>query len=188
MRLTTDDTKGIVMFFAETKLSGAYIIDIERKKDPRGFFARAWCRDEFHALGLNTTIAQLNVGFSDARGTLRGMHYQRAPWAEVKFVRCTLGAVYDVIIDLRVDSPTHRQWLGVELTQDNHRLLYVPEGFAHGYVTLVDNTEICYQTTQFFSKEHATGVRYDDPAFGIVWPVQATVISQQDQTWPAYLQ
>ena len=131
-------------------------------------------------------MVQINVGFSHKRATLRGMHYQTDPCAEVKLVRCSLGAMYDVIIDLREGSPTHKQWIGLELTQDNHRMLYVPEGFAHGYITLADNTEMSYQTTQFFSREHATGVRYNDPAFGIDWPIQAQVISEQDQNWPDY--
>jgi dTDP-4-dehydrorhamnose 3,5-epimerase len=174
------------MIFTETKLHGAYIIDIEPKADQRGFFARAWCQQEFEAHRLNTSVVQINVGFSHKHGTLRGMHYQTAPCAEVKLVRCSLGAMYDVIIDLREGSPTHRQWIGLELTQDNHRMLYVPEGFAHGYITLADNTEMSYQTTQFFSREHATGVRYNDPAFGIDWPIQAQVISEQDQNWPDY--
>jgi dTDP-4-dehydrorhamnose 3,5-epimerase len=174
------------MIFTETKLHGAYIIDIEPKADQRGFFARAWCQQEFEAHRLNPSVVQINVGFSHKRGTLRGMHYQTAPCAEVKLVRCSLGAMYDVIIDLREGSPTHRQWIGLELTQDNHRMLYVPEGFAHGYITLADNTEMSYQTTQFFSREHATGVRYNDPVFAIDWPIQAQVISEQDQNWPDY--
>jgi dTDP-4-dehydrorhamnose 3,5-epimerase len=174
------------MIFMETKLQGAYIIDIEPKADQRGFFARAWCQQEFKAHGLNPSVVQINVGFSHKRATLRGMHYQTAPCAEVKLVRCSLGAIYDVIIDLREDSPTHKQWIGLELTQDNHRMLYVPEGFAHGYMTLADNSEMSYQTTQFFSREHATGVRYNDPAFAIDWPLQVQVISEQDQNWPDY--
>ncbi len=174
------------MIFSETKLQGAYIIDIEPKVDHRGFFARSWCQHEFEAHGLNPNVVQINVGFSSRRGTLRGLHYQNDPWSEVKLVRCTRGVIFDVIIDLRVDSPTHRQWLGVELNQDNHRMLYVPEGFAQGYITLADNTEISYQTTQFFSREHATGVRYDDPSFAIDWPIMAHVISEQDLNWPDY--
>lgn len=175
------------MIFTETKLTGAYIINIEPKEDHRGFFARSWCKAEFETHGLNPNVVQMNVGFSHKRGTLRGMHYQKAPWAEVKLVRCTLGAIYDVIVDLRVDSPTHKQWIGIELTQENRRMLYVPEGCAHGYITLTDNAEMHYQTTQFFSREHAAGVRYDDPAFGIEWPLQVQVISEQDMGWQNYV-
>ena len=137
--------------------------------------------------GLNSGVLQINVGFSNKRGTLRGMHYQTPPWSEVKLVRCTRGAIFDVIIDLRVDSPTHKQWLGIELNSENHRMLYVPEGFAHGYITIVNDTEISYQTSQFFSREHASGVRYNDSAFSIVWPIMVQVISKQDQNWPDYL-
>jgi dTDP-4-dehydrorhamnose 3,5-epimerase len=174
------------MIFTETELSGAMIIDIEPRRDDRGFFARAWCRQEFESNHLNPNIAQINVAFSHQQGTLRGMHYQCAPFAEVKLVYCTRGAIYDVIIDLRADSPTHKQWIGVELTQDNHRMLYAPEGFAHGYITLTDNAEVCYQTSQFYSREHATGVRYNDPAFAIAWPIQVNVMSGQDQSWSDY--
>jgi len=174
------------MIFTETKLKGAYIIDIEPRTDDRGFFARAWCQDEFTKHGLNPGVVQINAGFSHKRGTLRGMHYQTDPCAEVKLVRCTLGAIYDVIIDLRIDSPTHKQWVGVELTQENHRMLYAPEGFAHGYMTLVDDAEMFYQTTHEFSREHATGVRYNDPAFGVDWPLPIQVISEQDENWPEY--
>jgi len=174
------------MNFVETKLKGAYIIDLKKIEDDRGFFARGWCQNEFKAFNLNPNSVQLNVGFNYKCGTLRGMHYQKSPWAEAKLVRCTRGAVYDVIIDLRRDSPTHGQWVGVELTEENHRMLYAPEGFAHGYQTLADNTEIYYQTTQFYAPEFATGVRFDDPAFGIAWPLPISIISNQDRTWPAY--
>jgi len=175
------------MIFTETKLKSAYIIDINKIEDDRGFFARGWCKKEFEEHGLNPNLAQLNIGYSHKRGTLRGMHYQRAPREEAKLVRCTKGAIYDVIIDLRRDSPTHLQWIGVDLTEENRRMLYAPEGFAHGYQTLSDNTEIYYQTTQFYAPELATGVRYDDPAFGILWPVSIDVISNQDRNWPTYL-
>jgi dTDP-4-dehydrorhamnose 3,5-epimerase len=174
------------MIITETKLQGACIIDIEPKADQRGFFARTWCEQEFAAHGLNPSLVQVNMGFSYKRGTLRGMHYQTPPYAEVKLVRCGLGAIYDVIIDLREDSPTHKQWFGLELTQDNHKMLYIPEGFAHGYITLADNSEMFYQTSQFFSRDHATGVRYNDTAFNIDWPVDAQVISEQDKNWPDY--
>lgn len=174
------------MNFTETKLKDAFIIEIKRIEDERGFFARGWCQDEFKAHNLNPSIVQLNIGFSNKRGTLRGMHFQKAPWEEAKLVRCTKGAIYDVIIDLRRDSPTHRQWIGVELTEENRRMLYAPEGFAHGYQTLTDNTEIYYQTTQFYAPEFAIGVRFDDPAFNVMWPVPIEVISDQDRNWSIY--
>jgi dTDP-4-dehydrorhamnose 3,5-epimerase len=175
------------MIFTETKLKGAYIIDIKRIEDQRGFFGRAWCQEEFEAHNLNPHAVQMNVGFSIKKGTLRGMHFQKAPWEEAKLARCTLGAIYDVIIDLRPDSPTHKQWLGVELSADNHRMLYIPEGCAHGYQTLTDNAEMYYLTTQFYAAEFAAGVRYNDPAFGIVWPIPVEVISEKDEIWPDYL-
>ena len=166
---------------------GAYIIDLERREDPRGFFARSWCRKEFGDHGLWEEFVQINVGFNTKKGTLRGMHYQIAPHQEVKVVRCTMGAVYDVIIDLRPKSPTFKQWTGVELNSGNHRMLYVPEGFAHGYQTLADNTEINYQTSRFYAPECARGNRYDDPAFGIEWPLAVSSISDPDRSWPDYM-
>jgi dTDP-4-dehydrorhamnose 3,5-epimerase len=174
------------MIFTETALSGAYVIDIERREDNRGFFARIWCKDELDAHGLNTQIVQSNIGFSTRKGTLRGMHYQAAPFEEVKLVRCTHGAVYDVIVDLRPDSPTHKRWIGVELTAGNRRMLYVPAGFAHGYQTLTDDTELFYHTSQLYAPQAASGARYDDSAFGIAWPLPIQVISEADQCWPAY--
>jgi dTDP-4-dehydrorhamnose 3,5-epimerase len=174
------------MEFKETRLSGAFLVKQKKIVDERGFFARAWCQEEFKQQGLNPQMLQLNTGFSHQAGTLRGMHYQEAPHAEAKFMRCTRGAVYDVIIDLRRDSPTHGEWVGVELTADEGAMLYVPEGFAHGYQTLADNTEIYYMTTALYAPQAAKGVRYDDPAFGIVWPLAVTVISAQDQHWPDY--
>lgn len=174
------------MIFTETQLKGAYIIDLKRIEDARGFFARGFCQNEFKQFNLNPNLVQLNIGFSHVKGTVRGMHFQKAPWTEAKLVRCTKGAIFDVIIDLRPASPTHKQWLGVELTEDNRRMLYVPEGFAHGYQTLVDNTEMYYQTSQFYAPEFATGVRYDDPAFGITLPLPVSSISTQDQNWSLY--
>jgi dTDP-4-dehydrorhamnose 3,5-epimerase len=174
------------MIFTTTALQGAYIVELERREDQRGFFARAWCQQEFEAHGLNPCIVQANLAFSPRRGTLRGLHYQLAPCEEAKLVRCTRGAVYDVIVDLRPGSPTHRRWIGVELTADNRRMLYVPEGFAHGYLTLVDESEVFYQTSQFYAPACARGVRYDDPAFGIAWPIEIAMISDADQNWPAY--
>jgi dTDP-4-dehydrorhamnose 3,5-epimerase len=168
------------MIFTETKLRGAYLIDIEKHEDERGFFARAWCADEFEKYGLNQRLVQCNISFNKKRGTLRGMHYQAAPYEEAKFVRCTMGALYDVIIDLRSDSSTFKEWFSVELTAQNYRALYVPEGLAHGFQTLVDNTEVFYQMSEFFHPECARGVRWDDPAFGIVWPIPQPIISIKD--------
>lgn len=174
------------MKFTETGLKGAYLVEMERRADSRGFFGRAWCKREFEIQGLNPNLAQANIGFSNKRGTLRGMHYQVPPSEEAKLVRCTMGAIYDVIIDLRRDSPTYKQWLGVELTAHNRLMLYVPEGCAHGYQTLADDTEVFYQTSQFYAPECARGVRYDDPAFGISWPSAVEVMADADRTWPSY--
>jgi dTDP-4-dehydrorhamnose 3,5-epimerase len=175
------------MIFAETKLPGAFIIELEKREDERGFFARAWCKKEFEAHGLNSDWVQANLAFSKRRGTLRGLHYQIAPYEEAKLMRCIRGAIYDVIIDLRPESPTYKRWLGVELTADNHKMLYVPEGFAHGYQTLMDNTETFYQASQFYSPESERGLRYDDPAFAIEWPIDVQVISDKDKSWSDYL-
>lgn len=175
------------MIFIPTALNGAFIIDIDPHSDQRGFFARSFCRKEFEEHGLNAEVVQMNTGYSYKKGTLRGMHFQKSPHAENKLVRCIRGAIYDVIVDLRAASPTHKQWSGVHLTQENHRMLYVPEGFAHGYITLEDETEVIYQTTEFFSKDHATGVRFNDPAFDIRWPIEASVVSAQDRSWKDYL-
>ncbi len=174
------------MNIAETKLVGTYIIDIERRVDHRGFFARTWCERELQAHGLSARIAQINVGFSVNKGTLRGLHYQLPPYGEVKIVRCTMGAIYDVVVDLRPDSASYKQWVGIELTAENRRMLYIPEGCAHGYQTLTDDAEICYQTSHFFSAEHARGVRYNDPAFGIKWPLEVAAMSSGDKGWPDY--
>ena len=174
------------MNITETRLPGAYIVDIKRIADERGFFARGWCHDEFTRHGLNPRVAQVNIAFNTRRGTLRGLHFQRDPKAEAKLVRCTRGSIFDVIVDLRRNSATYGQWLGVELTEDNHRMLYAPEGFAHGYQTLVDQTEIYYHTSEFYAPEFAAGARFDDPAFGIQWPLAVESISDQDRNWPPY--
>jgi len=171
------------MIFTETKLKGAFMIDIEPREDERGFFARSWCEDEFQKHGLNPRLVQCNISFNKKRGTLRGMHYQIAPFAEAKVVRCTMGAMYDVIIDLRPNSATFKQWLGMELTAENHRALYIPVDFAHGFQTLSDNTEVFYQMTEFFHPECAGGVRWDDPAFGIIWPISDGIISEKDSSF-----
>ncbi|MDF0643848.1 MAG: dTDP-4-dehydrorhamnose 3,5-epimerase [Nitrospira sp.] len=174
------------MIFTETKLKGSYVIDLERITDERGFFARGWCAKEFSSHGLSPVIAQVNIGHSTKKGTIRGMHFQIAPYAEVKVVHCNRGSLYDVIIDLREGSSTRGQWVGVELTASNGRMVYVPEGFAHGYQTLEDETRLVYQTSQFYVKEAAKGVRYNDSAFAIAWPLPVSVVSSGDDNWPDY--
>lgn len=174
------------MLFAETKLKGAFIIDIELHEDERGFFARSWCENEFKYHGLNPRLVQCNISFNKKRGTLRGMHFQVAPFEEAKLVRCTKGAIYDVIIDLRPNSPTFKQWLSVELTEKNHRAIFVSTGFAHGFQTLQDHSEVFYQMSEFFHPEYARGVRWNDPVFGIDWPIDMQFISQRDQEYPDF--
>jgi dTDP-4-dehydrorhamnose 3,5-epimerase len=175
------------MIFTETRLQGAFIIDIDRIEDERGFFARTWCQREFEAYGLCTLLAQCNISFNKHKGTLRGMHYQAAPYAEAKLVRCTMGAIYDVIIDLRPESPTFRHWLSLELTADNRRMLFIPQGFAHGFQTLANDTEVFYQMSQFYAPEYARGVRWDDPAFRVSWPAEKRIISERDRGFPDFL-
>lgn len=175
------------MIFSETNLWGAFIIEVQRLEDDRGFFGRSFCRHEFDAQGLNPDVVQCNISLNRDAGTLRGMHYQATPHAEDKLVRCTRGGVYDVIVDLRKESPTYKQWVAVELTEDNSRMLYIPKGFAHGFQTLADNTEIFYQMSEFYHPESACGVRWNDPAFGIHWPAGGrAIISDRDQNWPDY--
>ncbi len=171
------------MIFSETKLKGVYIIDLEKVEDERGFFARTFCQEEFKAHGLNPRFVQSNVSLNRKKGTLRGMHYQAPPYQEAKLVRCTRGGLYDVAVDLRVDSPTFKQWVGVELTAENHRMLYIPEGCAHGFQTLEDNTEVVYQMSEFYHPESARGVRWDDPALGIQWALTPALISERDRTY-----
>jgi dTDP-4-dehydrorhamnose 3,5-epimerase len=174
------------MTFSETRVDGAFIIDLERRLDERGFFARAWCQEEFEAQGLIGRVAQANVSGNIRKGTVRGMHYQVSPQREVKVVSCTKGAIYDVVLDLRRDSATYLRWDAVEVTADNRRMLYVPEGCAHGFQTLADDTELLYLMSEFYSGGHARGVRHDDPAFGIEWPLDVTTISDADRSWPDY--
>jgi len=175
------------VIFTETELPGAYVVDLDPREDDRGFFARAWCRNEFSDHGLSGEIVQCNLSYNAGKGTLRGMHYQVAPHAEVKVVRCTRGSIYDVIIDLRPDSPTYKRWLGVELTAANRRMLYVPEGFAHGFQTLEDDTETFYQVSEFYAPAAEEGVRWNDPAFGIDWPQpNDPILSEKDASWPDY--
>jgi dTDP-4-dehydrorhamnose 3,5-epimerase len=171
------------MKFTDTPVQGARIVEINRIADDRGFFARIWCQDEFtqHAIGANWV--QANVGRSVRAGTLRGLHYQREPHAEAKLVRCTRGAVYDVALDLRPASPSYLRWVGVTLDADEHTMLYIPEGCAHGYQTLTEDSEITYFTSAAYDRDAATGARYDDPAFGIEWPRAVEVISGQDAAW-----
>jgi dTDP-4-dehydrorhamnose 3,5-epimerase len=185
------------MIFTETKLKGAYIIEPERVEDGRGFFARTFCRKEFESHGLNPHFVQCNISYNKKKGTLRGMHYQAAPYEEAKLVSCISGVLYDVIIDLRQDSPTYCQWIAVELTARssayssqltiNHKMLYIPEGFAHGFMTLMDNTEVFYQMSEFYMPEYARGVRWNDPAFNIHWPIDVVVISDRDKQYPDFL-
>jgi dTDP-4-dehydrorhamnose 3,5-epimerase len=169
------------MVFTETKLKGAYIIDIDCKEDDRGFFARAFCQKEFEAHGLKTIIAQANVAFNHKKGTLRGMHFQYPPAAETKLVRCTRGAILDIIVDLRPDSATYLQHIAVELHEANHRALYVPERFAHGYQVLQDGTETSYQVGEFYTPSVEGGLLYNDPRLGLTWPLPVTAISEKDQ-------
>ena len=175
------------MKFTETKLKGAFIVEIEKLTDDRGFFARAWCRKEFEAHGLTSAVVQANVSFNRKRGTLRGMHYQIAPFQESKLIRCTRGAIYDVIIDLRPESPTYKKWIGVELTADNYTLFFVPEDFSHGFITLMDDTEITYQVSQFYTPGSEKGIRFNDPTFNIQWPLEVSVISDKDSNWPDFV-
>lgn len=171
------------MIFTETKLPDAFIIDVERFEDVRGFFALTWSEREFAAHGLNPRLVECNISFNRKKGTLRGMHFQRMPHAQAKLVRCTMGAIYDVIIDLRTESQTFKQWLTVELTADNRRMLYVPEGFAHGFQTLCDNTEVFYQMSGVFAPEYAGGVRWNDPVFDIEWPVEEKIVIPRDNSY-----
>lgn len=171
------------MIFQELKIKGAWLIEPEKLEDERGFFARSWCQREFAARGLTTSFVQCNISFNHKKGTLRGLHYQTAPYGEAKLVRVTQGAIYDVILDLRQDSPTFRQWLALELSAANYRMLYIPEGLAHGFQTLTDNTEIFYQMSEFYHPEAAQGIRWDDPALNIYWPVSQTILSPKDQSY-----
>jgi dTDP-4-dehydrorhamnose 3,5-epimerase len=172
------------MIFSKTPLPGAFIIELDRREDSRGFFARTFCADEFALNGFNPTVAQSNLSFNYCRGTLRGMHYQVAPAAEVKLVRCTRGAIHDVIVDLRHGSPTYLQHFAIELSEENRRALYVPAMFAHGYQTLTDGAEVTYQVSAAYSPECERGIRYDDPVLGIGWPIPVTAISEKDTAWP----
>ena len=168
------------MIFRELKIKGAWLIEPEKKEDERGFFARTWCQQEFADRGLTTAFVQCNISFNKYKGTLRGLHYQAAPFEEAKLVRVTQGAIYDVIVDLRRDSPTFRQWLAVELSGNNYRMLYIPAGLAHGFQTLTDNTEIFYQMSEFYHPDAARGISWDDRSLNIPWPLPQPVISPKD--------
>jgi dTDP-4-dehydrorhamnose 3,5-epimerase len=174
------------MKFTPLKLHMAYQIDFEPIEDHRGFFARSFCREEFESHGLTSRFVQHNISWNKSKGTLRGMHYQAAPHEEVKVVRCTRGALYDVMIDLRPDSETYGQWLGVELTERNRRMLYIPPGFAHGFQTLEPDTEVFYLLSEFYTPEAERAVRWDDPFFGIKWPLLDPIISERDRRHPAF--
>jgi dTDP-4-dehydrorhamnose 3,5-epimerase len=172
--------------FYETRISGVFEIHIEPRQDDRGFFARSWCQQEFEGHGLNPKLVQCSISFNAQRGTLRGLHYQEAPSAEAKLVRCTKGSIYDVVVDLRLNSRTFKNWVAVTLTAENHHALYVPEGCAHGFLTTADKTEVFYQMSEFYNAESARGVRWDDPLFQIVWPEKIEVISERDRSYPNF--
>jgi len=179
----TDDND---MTFHETKIPGVLEIHLERRFDERGFFARAWCQKELEAHGLNPRLVQCSISFNPRKGTLRGMHYQAAPYAEAKMIRCTKGTIHDVVVDLRLESPTFKEWIAVVLTAEKHNMVYVPEGCGHGFLTLEDNAEVFYQMSEFYHAESARGVRWDDPAFQIAWPDKVNVISERDRTYPNF--
>ena len=174
------------MIFKKTALKDAWIIDLNKLTDERGFFARSFCIKEFEDHGIKFPIAQSNVSYNYKKQTLRGMHYQLEPHGEAKLVRCTKGSIHDVIIDVRSDSPTYGKWIGVELSEKNYRMLYVPEGFAHGFITLEDETEVTYQVSEFYTPGAEQGIRWDDPAFSIEWPLEPKVISEKDKSWLPY--
>ena len=175
------------MLYQPTSLTGAYLLDLQKVEDERGFFARSWCVQEFAEHGLDTRLVQCNISFNKRQGTVRGMHYQLPPFAETKLVRCSRGAIYDVIIDLRPTSPTFLQWFGVTLSAENRTMLYVPQGFAHGFQTLADNTEVTYQMSEFYEPTYARGLRWDDPRVKVEWPLEITVMSMKDQCYPDFM-
>lgn len=174
------------MIFTETTLKGAFVIDPEPASDERGMFARVWCEKEFEMHGLSPRWVQSSISVNRRKGTLRGMHYQAAPNQEVKLVRCTAGAIYDVIVDLRPTSPTYGQHVSLMLTADNHRSLYIPKQFAHGFLTLQDNSEVSYHMSEFYAPSSACGIRWDDPLFRIEWPEPVVIVSEKDQLWPQF--
>lgn len=175
------------MKFREAKIAGVFEVCLEPRTDDRGFFARAWCQKEFEAQGLNSTVVQCNISRNARKGTLRGMHYQTHPFSETKVVRCTRGAVYDVVLDLRPESKTFKQWVSVVLTEESGNMVYIPDGCAHGFLSLKDGSDVFYQMSEFYNPEAARGVRWDDDAFGIVWPEKIEVISERDRTYPDFI-
>ena len=174
------------MRFFETKLNGAYIIELEKLEDDRGFFARTWDKKEFDEKGLNSDLVQMSFSYSKQKGTLRGMHFQVNPFEEIKIVRCLRGRIFDVIIDLREESETYKEWINVELDDDERKMIYIPEGFAHGFQTLEDNTEVFYQMSNWFSSEHAKGIKWNDEEFNIKWPIQNAIISEKDKMYEEF--
>ena len=174
------------MIFQKTKLKDAYIIEKKKITDSRGFFARAFCENEFANQGIKFNVVQTNTSYSHGKHTLRGLHYQEKPYQEAKLIKCTKGTIFDVIVDMRPDSPTYKGWLGVELSEENRKMLYVPEGFAHGFLTLENDTEVYYPVSQFYTPGAEKGIRWDDPAFDIKWPVEPKIVSEKDQNWPLY--
>jgi dTDP-4-dehydrorhamnose 3,5-epimerase len=174
------------MIFTETILKNAYIIELEKREDHRGFFARTWDKKEFEEHNLNSNLVQCNVSFSKKCGTLRGMHYQKNPFEESKVIRCTKGKIFDVIIDLRSSSSTFKKWFGIELTEENYKMLYVPEGFAHGFQSLEDNSEIIYQVSEFYTPNSELGIHWNDPEFNITWPIEEKIITEKDNSWKLF--
>jgi dTDP-4-dehydrorhamnose 3,5-epimerase len=174
------------MIFTETILKNAYVIELEKREDHRGFFARTWDKKEFEERNLNSNLVQCNVSFSKKCGTLRGMHYQKKPFEESKVIRCVKGKIFDVIIDLRSSSSTFKKWFGVELTEENYKMLYVPEGFAHGFQTLEDNSEIIYQVSEFYTPNSELGIHWNDHAFNITWPIEEKIITEKDNSWKVF--
>jgi dTDP-4-dehydrorhamnose 3,5-epimerase len=175
------------MIFNKIKLNDAFIIEIEKSEDDRGFFARSWDNKKFEEHELNSNLIQCNISFNKKKGTLRGMHYQLPPFAESKLIRCTRGSLHDVIIDLRKESKTYKKSFSIELSAENHKMIYVPEGFAHGFQTLEDNTEIFYQVSKEYSPAHAGGIRWDDSEFDITWPLETKIISKRDCKWKSFI-
>jgi len=174
------------MKFVETKLKGSFIIEIEKLEDERGFFARSWDREKFEEVGINPNISQCSVSHNNKKGTLRGMHFQAVPYEEAKTVSCVKGMIYDIIIDLRPGSSTLYEWIGVELSDQNHKMLYVPEGFAHGFQALMDDTDVFYQISEVYKPDYSRGIRWDDPFFRISWPIIPPIISKKDLCWKLF--
>ena len=172
-----------ILIFSETLLNGVYIIELEKNEDERGFFLRTWDKKEFELHGLNTKLSQCSVSYNKKKGTIRGMHYQIAPFEETKLVRCTNGSIFDVTLDIRPNSPTFKKWIGVSLSAENYKMIYIPEGVAHGFQTLENDTEVFYQISQEYMQDYARGVRWDDPVFQISWPLEVSTISNRDRSF-----